>query len=91
MFDTSNDSRTAPRQRTLKGGRIIFNAGRSTIDCRVRNLSSRGAKLEVTSVVGIPNTFDLMIGEEGAMQSCRVAWRTLKELGVEFQSRQPPS
>lgn len=91
MFDTSSDNRTAPRHRTLKGGRIIFNAGRSTIDCQIRNLSSRGAKLEVTSVVGIPNTFDLMIGADGTLQSCRVAWRTLKELGVEFQSRQPAS
>lgn len=91
MFDTSGDNRTTLRQRTLKGGRIIFNAGRSTIDCRVRNLSSKGAKLEVISVVGIPNTFDLMIGEERTMQSCRVAWRTLKELGVEFHGQQPAS
>lgn len=91
MFDASGDNRTAPRHRTLKGGRIIFNAGRSTIDCTIRNLSNKGAKLEVISVVGIPNTFDLAIGEEGTMQSCRVVWRTLKELGVEFQSQQPAS
>lgn len=78
------DSRSATRRKTLKGGRIIFNAGRSTIDCTIRDLSAKGAKLQVTSVVGIPNTFDLSIG--GAdRQPCLVVWRSLKELGVAFQ------
>ena len=66
-----------------KGGRIVFNAGRSTIDCTVRNLSPRGAKLQVTSVIGIPDTFDLLL-DGHARQPCRVAWRSLKELGVSF-------
>lgn len=85
MFDTT-ENRAAVRRRTLKGGRIIFNAGRSTIDCTVRNLSPKGARLEVTSVVGIPNTFDLQVSGDG-LQPCRVAWRSLKELGVEFVHR----
>jgi hypothetical protein len=82
MFDTT-DHRTAPRQRTLKGARIVFNAGRSTIDCTVKNLSATGAKLQVASVVGVPNTFDLVLGE-GPPRPCRVVWRTLRELGIEF-------
>ena len=82
MSDTT-EKRATERRRTLKGGRIIFNGGRSTIDCKVRNLSAQGARLEVPSVVGIPNTFDLQVGGDG-LQGCRVAWRTLKELGVEF-------
>jgi hypothetical protein len=49
----------------------------------VRNMSLSGARLQVTSVVGIPNTFDLLIGR-AEPRPCRVAWRTLKELGVEF-------
>ena len=80
-----DDNRQTQRHSTLKGGRIVFNAGRSTIDCKVRNLSSKGAKLQVTSVVGIPDTFDLLL-EGTARQPCRVAWRTLKELGVEFRN-----
>jgi hypothetical protein len=77
------DNRQSQRRSTLKGGRIVFNAGRSTIDCKVRNLSSRGAKLQVTSVIGIPDTFDLVL-DGHAGQPCRVAWRSLKELGVAF-------
>lgn len=83
MFDTT-ENRAAVRRRTLKGGRIIFNAGRSTIDCTIRDLSGKGAKLQVTSVIGIPNTFDLSVGG-GDRQPCRVVWRALKELGVEFR------
>ena len=44
MLDSPNsDNRLDQRRTTLKGGRIVFNAGRSTIDCKVRNLSSKGA------------------------------------------------
>ena len=41
--------------------------------CIVRNtLRTRSAKLEVASVIGIPNTFDLLIPGHQA-QPCRVA------------------
>jgi hypothetical protein len=79
------DNRDTQRRRTLKSGRIVFNAGRSTIDATVRNLSAKGAKLEVSSVVGIPDTFDLLL-EGNTRQPCRVVWRTLKELGVAFRT-----
>jgi len=84
MLDTDNDKRAAQRRSTLKGGKIVFNAGRSTIDCTVRNLSSTGAKLNVNSVVGIPETFDLIL-DGHSKQPCRVKWRRLKEIGVEFR------
>ena len=58
MPEIDSDKRNALRRSTLKGGKIVFNAGRSTIDCTVRNLSATGAKLQVNSVVGIPDTFD---------------------------------
>ncbi len=79
------ERRALPRRHTLKSGRIAFNSGRSTIDCTVRNLSSQGAKLTVASVVGIPDSFELMLGD-GVRHQCRVIWRTLKELGVEFHA-----
>ena len=79
------DNRENQRRKTLKGARIVFNAGRSTIDATVRNVSSKGAKLQVSSVVGIPDTFDLLL-EGNSRQPCRVVWRTLKELGVEFRT-----
>lgn len=85
MTTPQTENRTVQRRPTLKGGRIVFNGGRSTIDCTVRNLSNKGAKLQVSSVVGIPDTFDLLLNNS-ARQPCRVVWRTLKELGVEFRT-----
>ncbi len=85
LTSPDSENRQTQRRTTLKGGRIVFNAGRSTIDCKVRNLSPRGAKLQVASVVGIPDTFDLVL-DGTSRQPCRVAWRTLKELGVEFRN-----
>jgi hypothetical protein len=82
---SDSDNRQNQRRKTLKGGRIVFNGGRSTIDAMVRNVSSKGAKLQVTSVVGIPDTFDLLL-DGHSRQPCRVVWRTLKELGVEFRT-----
>ncbi len=84
MSPTDAERRQVPRRTVLKSGRIVFNAGRSTIDCTVRNLSSSGAKLVLSSVVGIPDSFDLLL--DGARHPSRVVWRTLKELGVEFSA-----
>ena len=79
------EKRKTPRQRALKKGRIVFNANRSTMDCIVRNLSEGGAKLTVSSVMGIPDAFELIMSD-GARHHCRVEWRTATELGVSFQA-----
>jgi len=83
MTTPEAEHRAAQRRTTLKGGQIVFNAGRSTIDCTVRNLSRSGAKLLVVSVIGVPDTFDLVLPNTHK-QPCRVAWRKGKEIGVEF-------
>ncbi|MFD2648658.1 PilZ domain-containing protein [Devosia albogilva] len=79
----SEDHRQAPRRRTLKGGRIVINNGFSTFECTVRNLSDTGARLKVASIVGLPDSFDLVM-EDGTRHACRVAWKTETELGVTF-------
>lgn len=75
------DNRTTQRHRTLKGARIVFNNGFSTIECTVRNMSETGALLKVSSVVGVPDTFELVMGD-GQKFACVVARRTATELGV---------
>jgi hypothetical protein len=79
----SDEQRQAGRRRTLKGARIVFNRGRSVINCVVRNLSSTGALLRVDSPVGIPDEFVLTL-DDGPSSVCHVARRTGNEIGVEF-------
>jgi len=83
-----DDKRSSPRQRVLKSALVVFNDGRSTINCVVRNLSETGAKIKVDDVVGIPQCFDLALpGTE--RRACRVVWHAGAELDVVFVEKQP--
>ena len=79
----TDEHRASPRQRTLKGGRIVINDGFSTFQCTVRNLSETGARLKVASIIGIPETFQLVM-DDGRKFACLVAWKTETEIGVKF-------
>lgn len=81
-----DEQRKVQRFRTLKAGTINFNRA-GGIDCRVRNLSSTGACLEVVSQVGIPLEFVLVIEQDHLRQPCHVVWRTSTRLGVEFRAQ----
>jgi hypothetical protein len=79
-----NEHRFASRHRVLKAGTIEFGGG--AIDCTVRNLSGTGAALNVTSPVGIPDRFTLVLPADGSHQACRVVWRKEKRIGVAFEA-----
>jgi hypothetical protein len=83
-LDIRLEKRLSPRRNTMIEARIAFDGGRSKVDCLIRNLSDGGAKLEVASVKAIPNSFDL-IAPGHRPHACRVVWRALKEMGVEFR------
>jgi hypothetical protein len=72
------------RARTLKAARIAFNDRASSIDCTVRNLSDRGACLQVASPIGVPDNFDLVFEADHSRQPCRVVWRKDSRIGVTF-------
>lgn len=82
-MDLRLEKRLAPRRNTTIRALIVFNGGRGKTDCVIRNLSESGAKLEVASVGSIPQTFDL-IAPSHRPHPCRVVWRALRELGVQF-------
>ena len=49
-------------------------------------MSPAGACLEVSSQVGIPNDFVLVVGYDRFTQTCHVVWRSDTRLGVEFRA-----
>jgi hypothetical protein len=77
-----DEHRIASRHRVLKAGTIEFGGG--AIDCTVRNLSATGAALDVTSPLGIPDHFTLVVSADGSHQPCHVVWRTEKRIGIAF-------
>ncbi len=72
-----------PRQRVLKGAKIIFNNGTSVLDCTVKNVSEGGAALHIPSTGGVPAEFVLEIADE-PRRPCRVVWRREGRIGVRF-------
>ena len=66
-----------------KGGRIVFNRSMSTVTCTMRNYSEGGARLEVASVLGIPESIDLKLDGHPS-RSALVVWRKTNAIGVQF-------
>jgi hypothetical protein len=60
--------------------RIAFKDHGATIDCTVRNLSNRGACLNVECSIGIPDSFDLVL-DHASVRDCRVTWRKARQIG----------
>jgi hypothetical protein len=75
--------RSSTRRRVLKTAKLAFKERSATIDCTVRDLSEGGARLEVASVVGIPESFELMLAGE-PVRACRVIWVKATQVGVAF-------
>jgi hypothetical protein len=76
------ETRIATRHRVVKAAKIQF--GGNAIDCTVRNLSTTGAALEVSSQIGIPATFTLVVPGDALHLPCAVVWRTGYRIGVHF-------
>jgi PilZ domain len=76
------ETRTAFRHRVLKAATIEF--GGDPIDCAIRDLSTTGAALEVSSQTGIPAKFTLVIPGDALRLPCAVVWRSQYRIGVHF-------
>jgi hypothetical protein len=85
-----SERRQVSRHPTLKGARIVFNHGQTSINCLVSDLSAKGALLHVETPFGIPDVFDLALGD-GAVSPCHIARRNGKEIGVEFEDYPDPT
>ncbi|MER2266267.1 PilZ domain-containing protein [Methylobacterium oxalidis] len=79
------DQRSEARRRALMPGKILLASG-GAIDCVLRDRSASGARLNVVSVIGIPDAFTLVISTTGERRLARVAWRKQNEIGVGLSS-----
>lgn len=71
-------------RRVLKAGQIVFNSGRSVVDCSVRGFCEEAARLDVVSTAGIPGTFKLAIPADGFSRMCSVTAKQERKLEVAF-------
>ena len=76
--------RAATRVRTLLRGVITYNHGNTSVDCLVRDVSSVGARIEVSAAVVLPDEFDLCVPLKAQQYRAHLAWRRNDEVGVSF-------
>ncbi len=83
------DRRSLPRKKALRGARIVWStsaavvwAAGTVVRCLVRNVSEKGAKIEVHSPV--PETFQLVSDVDQSRRSRCVVWRKEPMIGVKF-------
>ncbi|GGD20118.1 PilZ domain-containing protein [Aureimonas glaciei] len=79
-----SERRVAPRVRTLKRAKILFNNRYSTFDCIVRNISSTGALLTIDEAAHLPKVFDISIGDEKMERPARLVYRRGMLAGIRF-------
>lgn len=73
-------------ERLLRGGKIIFDDGRSVIDCTVSSLTGQEATLAVDAAIELPRAFDLLINGESKSRPCIVRGQSENVMAVLFWS-----
>ena|ERR1700733_13604671 len=79
-----NELRTSSRQRTVLRGCVYYNNRSAAADCLVRDVSSRGARLELSENVVIPDLIELYIPKRQETFRARVKWRRGNDVGVAY-------
>ena len=71
------------RRTVIKGARIIFNDGKSTLNCRVRDMTAGGARLDLPTQQLLPHEFELQVSGS-PMRRCGLRWAHGNFVGVRF-------
>ena len=79
-----DERRRSRRNRTLKDGKVVFNAGMSLIDCTIRDRTEGGARLQLTIPVKLPKVFELLCVTEGLLYPATIVWHRGDHVGITF-------
>jgi len=77
------ERRKISRTRVLKGAKMLLGKS-SVIDCVARDLTNSGAGLQVPSANDLPESLDLTLDAGRSIRRCRLVWRKITKVGVEF-------
>ena len=78
-----SERRQYPRMHVLKSATIVVGTS-SVFDCIVRDLSSGGAHIQIPNAIGLPEAVDVTFDSGHTFRPCRLKWRSLNDIGVEF-------
>ena len=76
-----------PRQRVLKRGQIVIANLCSAIDCTIRDISPKGARLRIAGHFMAPEEFELVMLGTQERKRVQTRWQSGKEIGALFIER----
>ena len=83
----ASKARRQRRRRRFRSGRIVSMEFAISAECIVKDYHSSGAKLEFEDTSDIPDTFTLVIPDDGAEVESKIVWKGPRDVGVEFVSQ----
>ena len=78
------DRRYEQRRRVVKHGKVIAGENNSIFDCRIRDVSSTGARISVNEYYSPPDQFTLLLVGTGDKRTVHVRWRVGNDIGVQY-------
>ena len=80
------ERRAAVRHKSFIKGRIYFNNRLSSMDCIIRDATDKGARLEFSENVALPDTFELYMPNKDEYFQSHVEWRKGDNIGITWQA-----
>jgi hypothetical protein len=79
------DERRKQHRAEVDEAAYVSSGGAST-RCRVLNISTEGAAIDVLNAAFIPQRFQLMTEKDRLVRNCRVVWIQQNRIGVAFET-----
>jgi hypothetical protein len=84
------DLRKSPRKRVNAAAFLYTTDGQPLGECRLKDISTGGARLALSIAGEVPNEFLLLLSRDGSVRRrCQIAWRAEAQIGVRFVATQP--
>ena len=78
------ERRPSPRRRVLLGGVASYENGAYTLNCQIRDLNEKGARIVVSSRQSLPEELYLVIMRSHMAHRAKLIWRKGDEAGLQF-------
>jgi hypothetical protein len=80
----TDELRQSPRRRVLLSAKIVSRDGVFSADCAIRNISERGAQVDVQAEMLFPVRFYLVAGRLPVAYDAEVVWKRGEHVGLVF-------
>lgn len=86
-MEPAGPPKPALRTRTFLKGVVYYDNRRASIDCTIRDLSDTGARIVFSTMVVVPDNFELHIPQKQMTLPAQVRRRDEYEVGVSFEDQ----